>query len=132
MNTIPRPPERTATPAEHADTAARIERARAEQEASGLIGGFPTIADREQWERGRTGRQPPRTLHALIEQGAVLTGCSCGAGPGAGCLCEPGGVHLSRFARARAEGLLSAAEFASVIADADVFTGSTVVRDVTL
>ena len=104
---IPQPPERTATAAEHAGTAARIERA-------------------------RTGRQEPRTLHALIEQGAVLTGCSCGAGPGAGCLCEPGGVHLSRFARARAEGLLSAAEFASVIADADVFTGSTVVRDVTL
>jgi hypothetical protein len=83
-------------------------------------------------ERARSGRVLPRTLHALIEQGANLTGCSCGAGPGSRCLCEPGGVHLSRFARARAEGLLTAAEFASVIADAEMFSGSTVVRDVTL
>jgi hypothetical protein len=37
------------------------------------------------------------------------------------------GIHLARFARARAQGLLTAGEFASVIADADVFTGSTVV-----
>lgn len=102
---IPQPPERTATPAELADTAARLERA-------------------------RSGRQSPRTIHALIEQGAVLTGCSaCGAGPGSWCLCEATGIHLCRFARARASGLISAAEFASVIADADVFTGSTVVLD---
>ena len=72
----------------------------------------------------------PRSLHDLIEQGAKLTSCTaCGAGPGTWCLCEAHGIHLSRFARARASGLITAAEFASVIADADVFTGSTVVLD---
>lgn len=106
MNTIPQPPERgPLTTAERADHDARMERA-------------------------RTGRQLPRTLHALIEQGAKLTSCTaCGAGHGAWCLCEANGIHLARFARARASGLISAAEFASVIADADVFTGSTIVLD---
>jgi hypothetical protein len=106
VKTIPQPPEgKVPTAAERADHAARMERA-------------------------RTGRQLPRTIHALIEQGAKLTGCTaCGAGPGSWCLCEPHGIHLCRFARARASGLLTAAEFASVIADADVFTGSTVVLD---
>jgi hypothetical protein len=40
-------------------------------------------------------------------------------------------VHLARFAHAERAGYITAAEFASVIADADVFTGTTVVRDVT-
>jgi hypothetical protein len=38
-------------------------------------------------------------------------------------------VHLSRVARARASHLLSAEDFASVIADHDVYAGSTVVLD---
>jgi hypothetical protein len=42
----------------------------------------------------------------------------------------PSGIHLARFAQARASGLITAAEFASVIADADVFSGATVVRTV--
>lgn len=73
----------------------------------------------------------PAALRALQEicETAKLTNCtSCGAGSGWDCLITgPRGIHLARFARARACGLLTAAEFASVIADADVFTGSTVV-----
>jgi len=108
METIPQPPEgRTLTTAGRADHDARIERA-------------------------RTGRQLPRTLHALCEQAARLTRCgSCGQKPGRACTDVRGvdGFHLARFARARASGLITSAEFASVIADADVFTGSTVVLD---
>ncbi|HEY7431918.1 MAG TPA: hypothetical protein VH641_14450 [Streptosporangiaceae bacterium] len=67
-------------------------------------------------------------LHEITET-ARHTSCSCGATPGQPCTCEPGGVHLSRVARARASHLLSAEDFASVIADHDVYAGSTVVLD---
>jgi hypothetical protein len=78
---------------------------------------------------GRTGTAAPRSLLEICET-AKLTSCtSCGSGHGSWCLVTgPPGIHLARFARARASSLLTAAEFASVIADADVFTGATVVR----
>jgi hypothetical protein len=71
-----------------------------------------------------------RSLHEICET-AKLTSCAfCDARPGSWCLVTGApGIHLARFARARTTGLLTAAEFASVIADADVFTGATVVRD---
>ena len=69
-------------------------------------------------------------LHALCEQARHAT-CICGATPDKPCDCAPAGVHLARFAHAERAGYIPAAEFASVIADADVFTGTTVVRDVT-
>lgn len=68
------------------------------------------------------------TLHQIIET-ARHTSCSCGAAPDQPCACQPGGVHLSRVARARASYLISADDFAAVIHDDDVFWGSTVVLD---
>jgi hypothetical protein len=54
--------------------------------------------------------------------------CVCGATPGQVCSCGHG-VHYARLARARRAGFLSRGEFASVIADADVFTGGSVLLD---
>lgn len=98
-------PYRTATAAELADHAARTERA-------------------------RTGRQLPRTLHALCEQSGRLVDCGhCWARPGTPCVSGPDGYHLARFARAYRRGLLTGPEFTGLIADGDVFTGATVIRD---
>lgn len=104
---IPQPPEaRTATAAERADEAARIERA-------------------------RTGRQAPRTLHALIEQGARLVPCGhCWQHPGTPCD-GPDGYHLARFCRAYRRGLITGPEMATVLAGYEVFIPATIVRDVT-
>ena len=97
-------PERTATPAELDDVAARIERA-------------------------RTGQQLPRTLHALCEQAARLVNCGhCWARPGTPCV-APGGYHLARFARASVRGLMAADEFAVVLGGRDVFDGGTLIVD---
>ena len=104
-DTIPHPPERTATVAERADHSARTERA-------------------------CTGQQRPRTLHALCEQAAVLVPCGhCWARPGAACVTGPAGYHLARFGRARRRGLLTEAELAAVLDKAGVFTNATVIRD---
>jgi hypothetical protein len=104
--TISHPPERTATPAELCDESARIERA-------------------------LSGQQKPRTLHALIEQGARLVPCGhCGRGPGVFCLAPYGCYHLARFAEGRHRGLITANEMATVIQTAgDVFTAATLIRD---
>ena len=56
-------------------------------------------------------------------------GCVCGAPAGSPCDCGPGAVHLARAARACWSGLISHGDFASVIHDADVFTGLTLVID---
>jgi hypothetical protein len=105
-DTIPQPPERTATAAELADHAARTERALA-------------------------GRPLPRTLHALIEQAARLVPCGlCWQCPGRACDGRDG-FHLARFCRARRRGLITADEMASVLAGYEVFSGATIVRDVT-
>lgn len=97
--TIPR--ERTATAAERADEAAQA----------------------------CTGRQLPRTLHALGEQAARLVNCGhCWGRPGAPCD-GPDGYHLARFARARRRGLLTEPEMAAVLTAAGpVFTEATLIR----
>lgn len=69
------------------------------------------------------------TTHELCEK-ARRVSCVCGALPGFDCLCELPGVHLSRCAHARSAQEMSFAEFASVISDADVYTGTTIVLDV--
>ena len=56
-------------------------------------------------------------------------GCVCGAPAGRDCDCGPGAVHLARAARARRSGLISHGDFASVVHDADVFTGLTLIID---
>lgn len=99
------PPERIATAAELAGHAARMERA-------------------------RTGRQLPRTAHALTMQGSRLTPCGhCGARPGFPC--SPDGDHLARFVGAQERGLLTRAELAAVAAALDVIAWHVVVRGVT-
>ncbi len=105
--TISYPPGRTATPAELCDEIIRAERA-------------------------LTGRQRPRTLHALCEQAARLIRCGqCGQKRGRACS-DAGGLdcfHLGRFAQAVVRDLMTAAEFARVIEDLDVFTAATIIRD---
>jgi hypothetical protein len=70
------------------------------------------------------------TTHELCEK-ARRVSCVCGALPGFDCLCELPGVHLSRFAHARTEHVMTFPELASVISDHDVYTGTTIVLDVT-
>ncbi len=79
---------------------------------------------------GRTGTAAVRCLPEICEA-AKLTNCAiCGAGHGWACLVAgPPGCHLARLARARASGLITAAEMTSVLQDSDVFTGATIVRD---
>jgi hypothetical protein len=71
------------------------------------------------------------TIHETIVHAREDAGCVCGAEPGQPCDCGPRGVHLARIARARHfhGDDISAEDFAAVIADADVFTGTTVVLD---
>jgi hypothetical protein len=96
-------PERTATPAEVADESARATRA-------------------------QTGRQFPRTLHALCEQAARLLPCEhCGAAPGTPCD-GPDGYHLARFAAARRRGLITAQEMDAVLDAAGVITNGTIIE----
>ena len=64
------------------------------------------------------------TIHQTCQAAQAAACPLCGPGP---CACE--GTHLARIARARAGQLITAGDFASVIADADVFTGTTVVID---
>lgn len=70
------------------------------------------------------------TLHQICAE-ARHTSCVCGAAPGQPCRCQPPGVHLARFAHAFRAGLISEPDFASVIHDADVFTGTTIILDAT-
>ncbi len=105
-DTIPQPPERTATSAELADETARIERA-------------------------RTGRTLRRTLHALIEQGAGLVSCGhCWTRGGTACD-GANGYHLARFMRAERKGLITRGELAGVVDGLDAIAPSVLVLDVT-
>jgi hypothetical protein len=84
-------------------------------------------------ERALSGRQLPRTLHALCEQTARLVTCECGTGPSAPCGIRGGRpvYHLSRFATARWEGLrITCAELDTVLDAAScVFTRRTLIHD---
>jgi hypothetical protein len=66
--------------------------------------------------------------HAVCEQ-ARNQQCPCGAPPGCPCVCAPGHYHLARVAAAAHDGLITRADFAAVICDADVFTGMTTITD---
>lgn len=102
------PPERTVTPAELEAERARID----------LLSG---------------GQTPPRTLHALCEQAAVLVPCGqCWAPSGTPCSrgTSGPGYHLARFARSRRRGLITEDELGRVLELAgDVFTPATIIRD---
>ncbi len=83
-------------------------------------------------ERARSNQQRPRTLHALCEQAAVLVPCGqCWAPRGTACSqgAAGPGYHVERFARARRRGLLTVTELAAVLDEAGVFTNATIVRD---
>ena len=72
----------------------------------------------------------PRGLDVIIEdvqQRAARPHCSAGRTQPCA-LPRPGGCHMARFARARREGLITAAEMAAVIKAAGVFTNGTVIR----
>ena len=100
------PPERTVTAAELADHAARAERALA-------------------------GRQLPRTIQALREQGARLVQCPvCWQRPGLRCTrFYPPGDHLGRYQRAERQGLITRAELGSVVAALEVIAAHVIIRD---
>jgi hypothetical protein len=68
------------------------------------------------------------TIHEIVTESRHTT-CVCGAAPDEPCACEPGGTHLARIAHAARAGLITTTDFASVIRDADVFTGTTCVLD---
>ena len=94
-----------------------------------------TIPHRPVTAAGHTGG-PPRPLTgwhrvrppAELQQAARRATCGhCWASPEIPCTGTEG-YHLARFARARRRGLLTEAEFASVLADLDVFTDATVIR----
>lgn len=101
-----RMPERTATAAELADETARIQRA-------------------------LTGQQLPRTLHALVEQGARLVHCGqCWQRPGEPCTISGApGYHLARWQRAERRGLITRAELARVVAGLEVIAPHVIIRD---
>jgi hypothetical protein len=52
----------------------------------------------------------------------------CGRGPGVCCLAPHSGCHLARFAEARRQGLLIAAEMDAVLAKVVVLPAGTIVR----
>ena len=86
--------------------------------AAGHTGGLP---------RPLTGChrvRPPAELQLAVRH---ATCGHCWASPGRPCEGTEG-HHLARFARARRRGLLTEAEFASVLADLGVFTDATVIR----
>ena len=99
-------PERTATAAELAEETVRIERALA-------------------------GRMLPRTLHALIQQGAAMVPCGvCWQDRGRACDGR-NGYHLARFERAHRRGLITRAELVGVVDGLDVIAERALVLDVT-
>jgi len=69
------------------------------------------------------------TIHELCLQ-ALNSACpGCGVPPGCPCACESAHYHLARVAAAAHAGHVPVAEFASVIHDADVFTGMDTLAD---
>ena len=84
-------------------------------------------------DRALTGQQRPRTLHALIEQGARLVPCGhCWQRGGRPCTVSgPDGYHLARFMRAERRGLLTRVELARVVAGFTVIAPHIMVLDVT-
>jgi hypothetical protein len=73
----------------------------------------------------------PRSLHAICELTRLATCGYCGADrlhwP---CVsADPDGLHIARFAAALRRGLITEADFATVIEAAGVFTNATIVYD---
>jgi hypothetical protein len=95
--------------------------------------GKPPAGTDPRMERALTGQQRPRTLHALIEQGARLVPCGhCWQRGGRPCTVSgPDGYHLARFMRAERRGLLTRVELARVVAGFTVIAPHIMVLDVT-
>jgi hypothetical protein len=111
-NQIPEPP-----PLNVLRTLARTLRAHGRQQP-------PTLA---RYPAAQSGITPHAWRTRCAEQRAACPHCSAGrtqpcALPG------PGGCDMARFARARREGLITAAEMTAVIKAAGVFTNGTVIR----
>ena len=69
------------------------------------------------------------TLHGIVQTAQLREQCSvCGCQPGEACRCAPG-VHLCRIALAAHDGHITQADLVSVLYDADVFTGASIVLD---
>jgi hypothetical protein len=64
------------------------------------------------------------SIHETLQAAAAAPCALCGTGP-----CDCAGVHLARVAAARARGYIGPADFAAVITDGDIYTGSTVILD---
>ena len=83
-------------------------------------------------DRDRTGRQLPRSLHALCEQAVRPMPCEqCGTPAATPCGRLPvAGYHLTRFAAAHRRGLLTDADMDTVLdAAGPVFTNHSLIRD---
>ena len=76
-----------------------------------------------------TSKPPERTATAreLARESAREIGCGCGARPGYTCDGK-GGMHLSRYAAARRDGLITETQMGAVLALADVITAATIIR----
>ena len=69
------------------------------------------------------------TLHGIVTTAQRHEKCSvCGCQPGEACA-NCNGTHLCRIALAAHDGHITQADLASVMHDADVFTGMSVVLD---
>ena len=69
------------------------------------------------------------TIHELCLQARNDSCPCCGAPPGCPCVTESSHYHLARVAVAAHHGRIPLPEFASVIHDADVFTGMDTIAD---
>jgi hypothetical protein len=78
----------------------------------------------------------PQTLHAICELTRAAACGHCWAdAPGQPCVFSatgPDGLHIARFAAAVRRGLITAADFGTVIETAGVFTNATIIYDDTL
>lgn len=70
-------------------------------------------------------------VHRILTATQAGTECVCGAPAGDPCICPETrpGIHLARIARARAQGVITFADFAEILHGAVVCTGYTVVID---
>ena len=73
---------------------------------------------------------PPLTVHALCVVAQREETCTvCAALPGCDCVSAHAGVHLCRLCAAARDGHVTMADLASVMYDADVFTGRSLLPD---
>ena len=69
--------------------------------------------------------------HGIVTQARLEPCTACHACPPGLCQCDPDAVHLCRACRAALDGLITMRDLASVMSDAGVFSGRSLLLDVT-